>query len=63
MKKTWEEISRQLQQLASMWLTVLGLVLVTVGVCLFVLPLGLMCGGLCAVLLDWYTDQLRGGDE
>lgn len=63
MKKMLGAAGQALRPLASMWLTVIGLALVTWGVCLFLLPLGLICGGLCAVLLDWYTDQLQGGDE
>lgn len=63
MKKTFAAVASALTPLAAQWLTVLGLVLVTWGVCLFLLPLGIITGGLCAVLLDWHMDQERGGDE
>jgi hypothetical protein len=45
---------------ASVWLVVAGFVLITWGACLFMLPVGLIIGGICAVVLDWHVSVERG---
>jgi hypothetical protein len=67
MNKMWmavpSKIRVYLEALASMWLSVVGLAAVTWGVCLFLLPLGVIVGGFCALLLDRAIDMTltRGG--
>lgn len=51
------------QILLSMWMSVAGLAAITWGVCIFLLPMGIITGGLCALLLDRAIDMtLTKGD-
>lgn len=67
MNKMWlalpERFRTYLEVLSSMWLSVAGLAAITWGVCLFLLPLGIITGGLSALLLDRAIDMTltRGG--
>lgn len=67
MNKIWmvlpEALRDYLEVLLSMWLSIAGLAAITWGVCLFLLPLGIITGGLSALLLDRAVDMTltRGG--
>ena len=61
LRRFWRPVKQTLLELARVWLTVVGLTFITVGVCLFLFPLGLMCGGACALLLEWRIDAERRG--
>lgn len=69
MNKIWQALPEKLRTylgtLAEMWLSIAGLVAVTWGVCLFLLPLGVIVGGFCALLLDRAVDMTiaRGGNR
>jgi hypothetical protein len=57
----YKAVTLELKKLLSNWLAIAGFAAITYGVCLFLLPLGLITGGLCALLFEWYTDDDRGG--
>lgn len=67
MNRLWaalpEKMRMYLEVLASMWMSIAGLAAVTWGVCLFLLPLGVIVGGFSALLLDRAIDMTltRGG--
>ena len=67
MSKLWKKLPQPVRfyalTLAGMWLSVLGLGALVWGVCLFSLPLGVILGGFCAILLDRGVDTVmtKGG--
>lgn len=67
MGKMWKALPpglrAYLEVLLSLWLSVAGLVAITWGVVLFLLPLGCIVGGFCALLLDRAIDMTltKGG--